>query len=229
MKKILITGLFVAAFIMGVNAQTYVLGGLNLANITKDASGTTEDNNILPSFHAGVISRFDITKIVDLEAGLLLTGKGAKAETFFTGSTTDNYIKSKFNPLYLEVPLNAVIKINSKEGNGFFLHAGPYVAMGIGGKSKVESKFLGVTSTSSETIQFNDDDPTTSAQENAAYDRLKRFDFGLNIGGGFQMKDVILRLNYGHGLAKINSMDASNTADDKNKYRTISLSIGLIL
>ena len=43
----------------------------------------------------------------------------------------------------------------------------------------MESKVLELPAPAPETIQFNDDDPTTSAQENAAYDRLNDSDFGL--------------------------------------------------
>ena len=68
-----------------------------------------------------------------------------------------------------------------------FLNAGPYAAMGIAGKSKTESKILGITSTSSNNIKFSNDDPFTSQQDDAAYNKIKRFDFGLNFGGGLDL------------------------------------------
>jgi hypothetical protein len=40
---------------------------------------------------------------------------------------------------------------------------------------------------------------------------------------------VILKANYGFGLAKINSTAGSNTSDDKNKFRTLSFSVGIPL
>ena len=58
---------------------------------------------------------------------------------------------------------------------------------------------------------------------------LTRFDFGLNFGGGFQFKHLILKANYGLGLAKINSTQSNNNANDKNKYRTLSFSVGIPL
>ncbi|MEO6232256.1 MAG: porin family protein [Ferruginibacter sp.] len=228
MKKLIALTMLTAIGI-GAKAQFYVQGGLNLANITATKQGQTEDNNWLPTFNAGVMGRFGISDIFDLESGLLLTGKGSKAQTYFTNATDDNYVKTKFNPIYLELPLNAVIKfpLQAKGKANIFVHAGPYIALGVGGKSKVEQKLLGVTSTGSRDIKFSNDDPFTSQQDDAAYDKLKRFDYGFNAGGGVDFGKFILKANFGIGLAKINSTQSNNTADDKNKYRTFSISAGI--
>jgi hypothetical protein len=227
MKKIILGLVLTTTIALSTKAQVYIQGGLNLANITKTNDGQTENNNILPSFNLGILGRLDLASYFDLESGLLLTGHGSKAETYFNGGS--NYVKTKFNPLYLQVPLNAVVKIPMANKSAVFFHAGPYVAMGIGGKSKRDSKILGVTSSSESDIKFSNDDPFTSQQDDAAYDKLKRFDFGLNFGGGFQFKHVILKANYGLGLAKINSTQSNNNANDKNKYRTLSFSVGIPL
>ena len=227
MKKVFLGLCLTTAVALGTKAQVYVQGGLNLANITKTSDGQTSDNNILPSFNVGILGRFGISSTFDLESGLLLTGHGSKAESYFNGGA--DYVKSKFNPIYLQVPLNAVVKIPLEKESNIFFHAGPYVAMGIGGKSKQESKFGPLSSSSTETIKFSNDDPFTTQQDDAAYDKLKRFDFGLNFGGGFAFKHVILKVNYGLGLAKINSTESNNNYNDKNKYRTISFSLGIPL
>ena len=226
MKKLLFVFALTATTAIGTQAQVYVQGGLNLANITKTTDGQTEKNNILPSFNVGILGRLKLDPMFALESGLLLTGHGAKAETYFNSG---NYTKTKFNPIYLQVPLNAVVKIALDKGSGIFFNAGPYVAMGIGGKSTREDRYLGITSNSSSSIKFSNDDPFTSQQDDAAYDKLKRFDFGLNFGGGFEFKHLILKANYGLGLAKINSTQSNNEANDKNKYRTVSFSVGIPL
>ena len=226
MKKLFLGLLLTTTVALGTKAQIYVQGGLNLANITKTNDGQTEKNNILPSFNAGILGRLELGPMFDLESGVLLTGRGSKAETYFSNG---NYTKSKFNPLYIEVPLNAVVKIPLDKGSNIFFNAGPYAAIGIGGKSKTETKVGPLLSTSEKTIQFSNDDPFTSQQDDAAYDKLKRFDFGLNFGGGVQFKHLILKANYGLGLAKINSTQSDNTVNDKNKYRTLSFSVGIPL
>ena len=226
--KNLFNVLIITVFALPVKAQkTYVQGGLNLANITKTNDGQTEKNNILPTFNVGLMHRFALSPVVALETGLLFTGKGSKAETYFAGS--DNYVKTKFNPLYLELPVNMVFKIPMDKNSGFFFHAGPYAAMGVAGKASSESKFGPLISKSEENIAFSNDDPFTSDGEDAQYNKLKRFDFGLNFGGGVAFQHFILKANYGLGLAKINSTQSDNEANDKNKYRTISFSVGIPL
>ena len=205
----------------------YAQGGLNLANITKTSDGQTEKNAVLPTFNVGLMGRFGLSETVDMETGLLLTGKGSKAETYYNGGT--DYVKSKFNPLYIELPLNVIVGIPLGKTNKIFFNAGPYAAIGIAGKSKFESKIGPLSSVSETDIKFSNDDPFTSRQDDASYDKLKRFDFGVNFGGGFTFNKLILKVNYGLGLTKINSTQSNNGADDKNKYRTISFSAGIPL
>ena len=216
--------------VIGVSAKAqlfYAQGGVNLANITKNGDGDTEDNNMLTTFNVGLLGRFGISKTVDIETGLLLTGRGSKAETYFNGGA--DYVKAKFNPLYVELPVNLVLSLPLQSSTSLFFNAGPYVAVGIGGKSKLNSKLGPLESSSSSDIEFSNDDPFTSEQEDAAYDKLKRFDVGLNAGVGLDLKSVILKANYGFGLTKINSTETNNSSDDKNKYRTLSFSVGIPL
>jgi Outer membrane protein beta-barrel domain len=227
MKKLFLGLLLTTTVALSSKAQVYVQGGLNLANITKTNDGQTEKNNILPSFNVGILGRLPITSMFSLESGALLTGHGSKAETYFNGGT--DYVKTRFSPLYIQVPLNAVLKIPLEKETSVFFNAGPYAAIGIAGKSTSDSKFGPLLSSSSKNIEFSNDDPFTSQEEDAGYNKLKRFDFGLNFGGGFQFQHFIIKANYGLGLAKINSTESNNTANDKNKYRTLSFSVGIPL
>jgi hypothetical protein len=228
MKKILFVSAFSIAVLANAKAQLYIQGGVNLANITTTTSGQTEDNKMLTTFNVGILDRFGLSKVVDLESGLLFTGRGSKAETYYTsGSTTDNYVKTKFNPYYVEVPLNLVVRVPVKGIHGLFFHAGPYAAIGVAGKSTTDQKLIGISSHSENDIQYANDNPFTSRQEDASYYKLKRFDFGLNAGGGLDIGKLLLKVNYGYGLTKINSTESNNASDDKNKYRTLSFSLGL--
>lgn len=226
MKKMTVV-LAVAIMSMGAKAQVYVQGGINLANITQTNSGGTNKNNLLTTFNVGVMSRFGLSSTFDLESGILLNGHGSKAERYFG----NDYVKSRFNPLYLEVPLNAIVKIplDVKGSSSIFFNAGPYIAVGVGGKSTQDNQFAGVQSSSSSKIKFSNDDPFTSQQDDANYNKLKRFDYGLNFGGGIDFGKFLLKANYGFGLAKINSTQTNNTVNDNNKYRTFSISAGIPL
>ncbi len=229
MKKLLTLALCAGIFTTA-SSQTYVQGGVNFANITKSSAGETQDNNMLTTFNAGLMHRFNIVSVFAIETGILLDGRGSKSDRYLNSSSRDdNYYKTKFNPLYLEIPLNAVIKLPIQDNMSVFINAGPYVAMGVAGKAKTEAKILGISSSSSKNIKFSKDDPTTSAQEGAAYDKLKRFDYGLNLGAGVDLGAVLVKVNYGMGFEKINSMETDNNKNDKNKYRTLSLSLGIPL
>ena len=71
MKRVLLVLAFAASAAMSTQAQVYVQGGLNLANITKTNDGQTEDNNILPSFNVGILGRLDLAPMFALESGAL--------------------------------------------------------------------------------------------------------------------------------------------------------------
>ncbi|WP_207632544.1 porin family protein [Foetidibacter luteolus] len=237
-KKILTLAAVTALFVTAASAQEkgklnpggiYIKGGYNSANISTKSDGSVHDSRSLGTFHAGVIADLPIADIFSFQTGLLLNGKGAKADYYADpNNQSDNYVKTRFNPLYLELPANFLVKFPIGNDLRIYAGAGPYVAMGIGGKSKAEISVLGEKTTTSESIKFNNDDPTTGEQEGARFDRLKRFDVGLNALAGVETNRLMLGLNYGWGLTKINSTQTNNS-DDKNKYRTLSLSLGVRL
>ena len=229
LKKLFIAMLFaIPATYAQAQGKFYLQAGYNAANISTNDDGSVDKAKILSSFNAGFGGRFGISKVFDIEAAILLSGKGAKSETYFSQSTTENYVKAKFNPFYLEVPVYGDLLFPVDKENSLFIGAGPYLGIGLFGKSKVEVNALGSTSTSTEDIKFNNDDPTTSGQEDASFNKVRRFDYGLNFHGGIDLKSVIFKMNYGLGLAKINS-NGDNNANDKNKHRIFSFSVAFPL
>lgn len=239
MRKNLIAACFVLA-VLNVNGQApnppaagskpnpgglYLKGGLNLANISTTKDGRVDEAKMLTSFHAGILGDMPLGDAFSFQLGLFVTGKGSKTEIYATSSTTDNYYKIKTNPLYLELPVNFVFKVPFGNDSRLYFGAGPYVAMGIGGKTKGEQKFLGATSTYEKNIQFNNDDPATAGQEDASVNKLRRFDYGANGLAGFEAGKLMIGVNYGLGLAKIGSSEANN--NDANKHRVWSISLGM--
>jgi len=239
MKMKLMSMIAVAMLVLNANAQTsgkinpggiYIKGGYNASNISVNSNGSVDNSKTLGTFHAGVIADLPLADMFSIQTGLLLNGKGAKANYYLdNNNTSDNYVKTRFNPLYLELPANFVLKFPLGNDLRLYAGAGPYAAMGVGGTSKIESSFAGVKSSSSNDIKFNDDNPTTSEQEGSRFDRLKRFDIGFNGLAGIETNRFMLGLNYGLGLTKINSTQTNNSADDKNKYRIWSVSLGVRL
>jgi hypothetical protein len=222
MKKLFVIALLSGFFISAKSQKIYVQGGINFANITSSNSGSTQSNSMLTSFNAGFMARSNLAQPLALEAGLLIDGRGAKSES----GSGNNFYKATFNPVYLELPVNLIVRLPLESKSNLFFNAGPYIAMGIAGKSKVNGMLAGVSIQSTEDIKFTSADPTENDQ---AYSKLKRFDYGINIGAGFDLRKVIIKVNYGYGLSKINSTQTNNSENDKNKYRIVSVSLGIPL
>ncbi|HTL09054.1 MAG TPA: porin family protein [Chitinophagaceae bacterium] len=203
-----------------------VKGGLNLSNITINKSGDLDEGKTLPSFQAGLQADLPIGSFFSIQPGVFFTGKGAKLES---GNTSgNNWYRATTRPYYIEVPVNAVVKLPLGEGSNFFFGAGPYVAMGVGGKNRVEGQILGADFSRSEKIKFSNDDPFTSNEEGAGYNVMRRFDYGLNGTVGIEAKHAVFSVNYGLGLAKLQS-GTSSSNDELNKYRVLSFTVGVKL
>ena len=229
MKKLIFLALSSFIFLVA-NAQksrAILRGGLNLANVSITDNGRIDDANTLTSFQAGIIGDINLAGFVSLQPGILITGKGTKTQD---GSPSDaNYFKATTNPIYLEVPLNLVFKGPVGPDTKFFAGAGPYLAIGIAGKNKTEGKFLGASFSSEKNIEWSNDDPTTlNYEEGAGFGIMKRFDYGLNGTAGFETKNAVFSVNYGLGLAKLQS-GSNSSEDDKNKHRVLSFTIGFKL
>jgi hypothetical protein len=229
MKKLF--SLFILSFILftanAQKGQAILRGGLNLANVSITDNGRIDDANTLTSFQVGFIGDVSLADIISLQPGILVTGKGTKSQD---GDPSDaNYFKATTNPIYIEIPMNLVFKGPIGPGTKFFAGAGPYIAIGIAGKNKTEGKFLGTSFSSEKDIEWSNDDPTTlDYEEGAGFGIMKRFDYGFNGTAGFDTKNIVLSVNYGLGLAKLQS-GSNSSENDNNKHRVLSFTIGFKL
>jgi len=207
-------------------SSVFVKAGVNLANISVDKDGNVDDARGIASFHAGLQADLPITKFFAIQPGVFFTGKGSKIES---GNTSgNNWVRSSTRPYYIEVPVNAVIKLPLGNESSFFFGAGPYLGIGVGGKNKIEGKILGVDFSRTENIKFSDDDPFTSGEEGSGYGIMRRFDYGLNGTVGVQSKFALFSVNYGLGLAKLQS-GTSSSENELGKHRVLSFTIGFKL
>ena len=128
-----------------------------------------------------------------------------------------------------EIPANLVFKTGSSGYTRFFAGAGPYLGVGIAGKVKSDGKVLGSSFTSEKNIEWSNDDPSTlNYEESAGFGIMKRFDYGLNGTAGIETRSAVISVNYGFGLARLQS-GSKNSADDKNKHRVLSFTVGVRL
>lgn len=200
--------------------------GVNFANVSVTDNGRVDKANMLTSFRVGIVGDIKLAPMVALQPGLYYTGKGSKVQS--GDATSMNYFKQTTNPFYFEVPANIVFKFPFGSESHFFVGAGPYLAVGVGGKATTDGKTFGVAFHSERSIQFSNDDPTTfNQEEGTGLGVMKRFDYGANGVIGIAGKSLVLSANYGLGLAKLQS--GSSNTDNNNKHRVISVNVGFRL
>lgn len=220
------TAIVLSATVQAQKSTAIIKGGVNLANISINDNGDIDEAKSLTSFHVGVVGDIYIAPFLSFQPGVLFTGKGSKTES---GSTSDaTYYRATTNPYYVEIPANLVFKTPTGPVK-FFAGAGPYLAIGVAGKNKADGKIFGTAFHSEKSIKWSNDDPSTlDFEEGAGFGIMKRFDYGLNGLAGVEFTKAVLSVNYGYGLAKLQS-GSNSSADDKNKHRVLSLTLGLKL
>jgi hypothetical protein len=171
--------------------------GLNMAKESYEDSGISLNLDNKAGLLAGVIYEYSLSEQLYFGSGLLFSQKGGKIED------GDSKITETLN--YIDIPFNLVFKADLK-GPKLLVEAGPQIGVGISGKDKYE--YMGASE--NEDIEFGSDE-----------DQLKRFDFGLNLGGGVEYDNFQLKVNYVIGLSDISNFDDGSV---KNKVLGISLS-----
>jgi hypothetical protein len=205
-----------------------IRGGVNLANVSVNENGRVNESNRLTSFQFGLITDIPLVKsVLSLQPGIVYTGKGAKVQNGTEGQ--NGYFRQSFNPRYIEVPLNLKLMLPFATQSGLFVGAGPYIALGVGGKVKTDGHLLGANYSSQRKINFSNDDPTTlNEEEGTGFGVVRRFDYGVNAMAGFEIKSIVITANYGMGMAKLQS-GSTSSEDNNNKHRVLSFTLGFKL
>ena len=189
MKKFLMTavlGMFALAGFSQVKWDAKF--GMNFSNMTK-----IDESKALPGFTLGVGMDYGFNENWSLQSGLMISSKGFK---FKEGDWKD-----KYRPIYLDIPILAAYKFNISDNTKFVINAGPYLAIGLGGKNK---------ETDEEDIKLFDKD---------GYD-WKRFDLGIQYGIGLELSDrYLINLTGQNGF--ISPVDGGD--DPKNMTFTIGV------
>ena len=219
----------IAALVLGISisqAQTQkshspraslgLRGGVNFQNINgKDENGNDLKNDPLTGFHIGINAEIPVAPDFYFQPGLLYTIKGAKNKDIFLSETYNTTIKIT----YLELPLNFLYKPSLGKGH-LLLGFGPYVALGIGGTSKID----GGGPSLSEKIKFKNT-VKISDPDDVAY--LKPMDAGANFLAGYEFSNKIsFQLNAQLGLLKINP-EYENVPDDKTSAKNTGFGFSL--
>ncbi|MBD8346368.1 MULTISPECIES: porin family protein [unclassified Dysgonomonas] len=184
-------------------------GGLNISNSSWDASYL--DKKARLGFQIGMMVEYPVTDAFYVQSGLSYTRKGAKVEGYRKEANGGDLNREiTMNQMYLQIPLYAAYKIEVVPGTKIVFNAGPYIAQGIAGTSKVPGK-----------ITFWNDNYLATGEFSTfgGHDSLKRFDFGLGGGAGVEFASVVVTLRYELGLTDIGKEELSY----KNRNAAITL------
>lgn len=191
------------AMVTSISAQMNlgIKGGVNMSNFYGDE---LNDNNVKIGFHIGLAADYDFAYNSAIQTGLFFTTKGAKYSDSF-GEDISGDITA--NPMYLQLPIHYAYKIDVSPGTRVVLHAGPYAAYGVGGKTKASGS-VGDINAEVDGDVFGDDG------------FLKRFDAGLGLGVGLELGALLFDLGWDMGLINIADSD-NNDFKNQNAYLSV--------
>lgn len=152
--------------------------------------GDIKDTKSVFKYQVGFTTDIALLKNLYILTGLDFQVKGSKNKLKSAGDI-------KYNPMYLSIPAHLGYKFELSSGSKLVIDAGPYIAYGIGGKVKGDG--------SSEKI-FGDN-------------RLKRLDYGIGGGIGFEFNKFCVNAGYDLGLANISDMKGTKVKN-RNAYLT---------
>jgi hypothetical protein len=191
-----------------------IRAGGNASTMVMKDNDITFSSSLLPGFHVGVFYNYELNNSLSFQPEIHFTSKGTSnkytVDSGFLGvveSTVD------LTSYYLDIPLN-VKSTFDLFNNKMYVTLGPVIGIGLAGRYKSSSTFLGETTNYIGDIKFG---------SNADTDNLKRFDLGLAAGVGYQLSNVQFGINYNHGLMNIAANTSNGTVFNN---RSLSVTIG---
>ena len=228
MKNFIKTTLIICLLTLNITTQAQikfaVKTGLNINNIVQELENGEEfKTKIKLAYHLGATVSYTINKKMSIQHGLQFSSKGFSNDLEQyeqEGVSIDGYNTQSY--YYLEIPIHLIYKLNRK----IQVFAGPYFALGIGGKQKWDYTI----SSTSDSENYKDEKLNKPIFTNDYMSNLENgenpysaLDFGLNFGLGYQAKYVLINIGYSHGLGNLSLVD-SDTFKISNKVISISAS-----
>jgi len=201
--KIIFWSLFLWLFVFAAVTSTAKVRfglktGFNSSTMTLKTSGLSIEPYAVLGIHAGVLSEIPLNGQLFLQPGVFFSLKGS-------GYYVDGY-DTTILPGFLEFPVNLLYKIDLKPFK-VLMFGGPYFAFGVSGyySSVTESKDI---------IYGSGSDCD-----------MRPFDFGLNLGSGFEFHRFQLTGQYGFGLKNLAPM---TTPKSEMKSRLFEVSLAYL-
>ncbi|GAB3827240.1 outer membrane beta-barrel protein [Hymenobacter jeollabukensis] len=218
---------------------TYRLGlraGLNRANVTLQGP----ERSVYPTYtteqHKSALLGGQLGVVLEaargplaLQTGLLFSQKGTVIHGFLSTPSPDRpqynlYRDGRTQARYhwLELPLNVVY---SPGRSGLQLFAGPYVAVGVGGKAATvihnssddPNQLVVPTTRFTDKIEYGPGEPDNGTISIRGY-YSRRFDAGFNAGIGYRRGPVQVQLGYGLGLVNLYQLEGTEQPSIQGGY-----------
>ena len=185
-----------------------IRGGASFSNILEKDNYYTysTENNLNAGLHFGPIVEFELAPGLDISTGLLLSSKGARYHDEILGN--DVLVKMKL--AYLEIPVQMKTSYSFGTRQKVFLTVGPYIALGAAGEIDATATYSGGVNTGGGQIRWGYDPES---------DDLRNIDYGISLGTGFELGDILISFIYAHGLANISSYQDYGTSIKNKSFR----------
>ncbi|MBC7890982.1 MAG: outer membrane beta-barrel protein [Sphingobacteriaceae bacterium] len=166
--------------------------GINFVDVATENS-LLPDRQLKPVFNLGFAADFRLAGPLALRVGGQYQPRGFRYKTNFPEGSVNTNVSLH----YLDVPIDLVFTAGGR--TKFYASAGGYVGLGV----------YGTTIQKAKGFQFVVEGDSLSTRREPAFgsDKLKRWDYGLNVALGFERNDTQFGITYGHGLANLSPVN----------------------
>lgn len=188
--------------------------GLNATGMSGDAVPIFWDDAKAEGragFIGGFVGELELGRHFAIQPSVLFAQQGYTALVESDTKREANYLLN-----YMQVPLNMLAKLNIGQRSNIFFQIGPYAGYALNGKLKLE--------------MHEDGKKIDEEKYNVAFgkgnngDTMKRFDYGLGFGLGFQTGALQIDLAINVGLQNL-----SNTAGIDMKNYGLAINVGYLI
>jgi hypothetical protein len=218
MKSPKLFGIFIFLLSLGVQVYPQVFRIQTGLNLSKMRVSTDLDTRYYTRVHIGITADYTVGHYLSIEAGISSSPKGFRTVTYGETTMGTHREVTLFGPNYVDISFNAKGTYDL-ENFRIFGFAGPFFAIGTGGKIKVIDYYDGEKA-QTETIYLS---WGPEEEDNDVQYHLKRYDFGVSFGAGAEFRKVQLRLFYQLGIPDVNSSEESA---QELRNRMIGISVG---
>lgn len=194
MKKGILLVMFALLSLAGFSQVSWnAKVGMNISNFTGDLYVSAK---VGVKLGVGMEYAFNDTWL--LQPSLFLSQKGAK----FSATVSGNEAEVKFNAMYFELPIMAAARFNVANNTNIVVSAGPYLACGVGGKTRTKMSISG--------------SKTDIKEKTFGSDAFDRFDAGLGVGVAAEFGRIIVGIDGQFGLVKLADLNLDSNPKNIN-------------